>query len=146
MSEPGQWKSWRILKPETEANDSAPILLNSVTHDFRTPLTAIKASAQSLLGDGELDEASKKELLTVINEESDRLDRLVGEAARMAHFDAHAVELNLQPHHIREVIDAALETNQNILSRREVKVVLTETVPSGQYGPAPRRGDPLSAS
>ncbi len=105
------------------------ILLDSVTHDFRTPLTAIKASAQSLLGDGELDEASKKELLTVINEESDRLDRLVGEAAQMAQLDAHAVELNLQPHHIREAIDAALETNQNTLARHEVKVALSDSLP-----------------
>jgi two-component system sensor histidine kinase KdpD len=98
------------------------ILLDSVTHDFRTPLTAIKASAQSLLGDAQLDEASRKELLTIINEESDRLDRLVGEAAQMAQLDAHAVELNLEPHHIREAIDAALETNQNTLARHEVKV------------------------
>ena len=105
------------------------ILLDSVTHDFRTPLTAIKASAQSLLSDAELDETSRKELLTVINEESDRLDRLVGEAAKMAQLDAHAVELNLQPHHIREAIDAALETNQNTLARHEVKVEVSDALP-----------------
>jgi two-component system sensor histidine kinase KdpD len=105
------------------------ILLDSVTHDFRTPLTAIKASAQALLSDAELDETSRKELLTVINEESDRLDRLVGEAAQMAQLDAHAVELNLEPHHIREAIDAALETNQNTLARHEVKLVLSDSLP-----------------
>jgi two-component system sensor histidine kinase KdpD len=105
------------------------ILLDSVTHDFRTPLTAIKASAQSLLGDGYLDEASRIELLTIINEESDRLDRLVGEAAQMAQLDAHAVELNLQPHHIQEAIDAALATNQNTLARHEVKVNVSDSLP-----------------
>ena len=105
------------------------ILLDSVTHDFRTPLTAIKASAQSLLGDGELDENARKELLTVINEESDRLDRLVGEAAQMAQLDAHAVELNIEPHHISEAIDAALETNQNTLAQHEVKVEVSERLP-----------------
>jgi two-component system, OmpR family, sensor histidine kinase KdpD len=105
------------------------ILLDSVTHDFRTPLTAIKASAQSLLGDAQLNEASRRELLTVINEESDRLDRLVGEAAQMAQLDAHALELDLQPHHIREAIDAALETNQNTLARHEVKVNVSDSLP-----------------
>jgi len=105
------------------------VLLDSVTHDFRTPLTAIKASAQSLLGDGEIDEASRRELLAIINEESDRLDRLVGEAAQMAQLDAHAVELNLQPHHIREAIDAALETNQNTLARHAVKVCASDSLP-----------------
>jgi two-component system sensor histidine kinase KdpD len=53
------------------------ILPDSMTHDFRTPLTAIKASAQSLLSDAQLDEASRKELLTIINEECDRLDRRI---------------------------------------------------------------------
>jgi two-component system sensor histidine kinase KdpD len=105
------------------------ILLDSVTHDFRTPLTAIKASAQSLLGDAQLDEASRKELLTVINEESDRLDRLVGEAARMSQLDAHAVELNLQPHYIREAIDAALEINQKTLARHQIKLELSDQLP-----------------
>lgn len=105
------------------------ILLDSVTHDFRTPLTAIKASAQALLGDGQLDEASTRELLTVINEESDRLDRLVEEAAQMAQLDAHAMELNLQPHHIREAIDAALATNQNTLARHQVSVDVSDSLP-----------------
>jgi two-component system sensor histidine kinase KdpD len=105
------------------------ILLDSVTHDFRTPLTAIKASAQSLLGDAELSEESKRDLLTIINEESDRLDRLVGEAARMAQLDAHAIELDLQPHQISEAIDAALETNQNTLARHEVKLNVSDSLP-----------------
>jgi two-component system, OmpR family, sensor histidine kinase KdpD len=105
------------------------ILLDSVTHDFRTPLTAIKASAQALLGDAQLDEAARKELLTIIDEESDRLDRLVGEAAQMAQLDAHAVELNLQPHHIGEAIDAALETNQNTLVRHKVQLNVSDSLP-----------------
>jgi two-component system sensor histidine kinase KdpD len=104
------------------------VLLDSVTHDFRTPLTAIKASAQALLGD-QLDESSRRELLTVINEESDRLDRLVGEAAQMSQLDAHAVEMNLQPHHIGEAIDAAIETNQNTLARHQVKVEPNDHLP-----------------
>jgi two-component system sensor histidine kinase KdpD len=105
------------------------ILLDSVTHDFRTPLTAIKASAQSLLGDAQLSDAARQELLTVINEESDRLDRLVGEAARMAQLDAHAMELNLEPHHIQEAIDAALAINQNTLARHKVEVNADDSLP-----------------
>jgi len=105
------------------------ILLDSVTHDFRTPLTSIKASAQAMLESGTLDESARRELLTVINEESDRLDRLVGEAARMAQLDAHAVELDLKPHDIREAIDAALEVNQNTLANHQVRVVVPEGLP-----------------
>jgi len=105
------------------------ILLDSVTHAFRTPLTAIKASAQSLLGDSKLNEDSRKELLTIINEESDRLDRLVGEASQMAQLDAHAVELDLQPHPIIEAIDAALDTNQKALAQHPVNINLSDSLP-----------------
>lgn len=105
------------------------ILLDSVTHDFRTPLTAIKASAQSLLGDSQLDEASRMELLTVINEESDRLDRLVGEAAEMSQLDAGAVELALRPQPILEAIAAAVDTNQKSLARHEVKLDAPDNLP-----------------
>jgi two-component system, OmpR family, sensor histidine kinase KdpD len=104
------------------------ILLDSVTHDFRTPLTSIKASAQSLMS-GELDEPSRRELLTVINEESDRLNRLVGEVAQMAQLDAGSVELHLEPHHIGQAIDAAVETTKNALSKHVLKVNLTPDLP-----------------
>lgn len=106
------------------------VLLDSVTHDFRTPLTAIKASAQSLLGDqGELDASARRELLTIIDEESDRLDRLVGEAARMAQIDAHAIELDLRAVNIHEAIEAALETTRNALARHQVCINAPDSLP-----------------
>jgi two-component system sensor histidine kinase KdpD len=104
-------------------------LLDSVTHDFRTPLTSIKASAQSLLSEAQLDDASRRELLTVIDEESDRLNRLVGEAAEMAQLDSHGLQLDLQSHHIREAIDAAVEDAKNALSRHSVEIQVGPSVP-----------------
>ncbi len=71
------------------------VLLDSVTHELRTPLTGIKAAVTGLLSDFNLNEGQRKELLTVINEETDRLDRLVGEATEMAQLDAHIVELHM---------------------------------------------------
>ncbi len=106
------------------------ILLDSVTHDFRTPLTAIKASAEALLSNANLDDNMRRELLSIINEESDRLDRLVGEAAEMAALDAGAVELRLEPHHIREAIDAAMAMTKTALSRHPVKVLAPESLPA----------------
>ena len=73
------------------------VLLDSVTHELRTPLTGIKAAVTGLLSDYNLDDAQRRELLTVIDEETDRLDRLVGEATEMAQLDAHKVELHFAP-------------------------------------------------
>jgi two-component system sensor histidine kinase KdpD len=118
----------------TEANRESErlrsILLDSVTHDFRTPLTSIKASAEALLGNHELDESARQELLTIINEESDRLDRLVGEAAQMAQLDAGAPELHLEPHHIREAIETAIASTKNSLSKHTLKVVVEDSLAS----------------
>ncbi|MDT8067020.1 MAG: DUF4118 domain-containing protein [Terriglobia bacterium] len=106
------------------------VLLDSVTHDFRTPLTSIKASAEALLGDTDLGEDARRELLTVINEESDRLNRLVGEAAEMAQLDAGAVELQREPCHITEAIDAAVAASKNAISKHAVTVVAESSLPA----------------
>ena len=105
------------------------ILLDSVTHDFRTPLTSIKASAESLLGGNALTEDARHELLTVINEESDRLDRLVGEAAQMAQLDAGALELHLEPHPIREAIDIAVASAKTALAKHPVHIDASDSLP-----------------
>jgi two-component system sensor histidine kinase KdpD len=104
-------------------------LLDSVTHEFRSPLTAIKASITSLRSGTELSPDDRKELLAVVEEESDRLNRLVGEAVEMAQLDAREVKLDLQPRQIREAIEAAMEESKAVLSGHPVNVRLPERLP-----------------
>lgn len=104
-------------------------LLDSVTHEFRTPLTSIKASVSSLLGDSQLGREERQELLTVIDEESDRLNRLVGEAVEMAQLDANEVKLDLRPHAIDEVIRVAIDDSRQVLHQNPVEVRLPEKLP-----------------
>jgi len=105
------------------------LLLDSVTHEFRTPLTAIKASAETLLSEVELDKPQVKDLAKVINEESDRLNRLVGEAAEVGQLDAHQVELQFEPHQIREAIDLALQEARHSVERHHVEVKVPPNLP-----------------
>jgi two-component system, OmpR family, sensor histidine kinase KdpD len=98
------------------------VLLDSVTHELRTPLTGIKAAVTGLLSDYNLDELQRRELLTVIDEETDRLDRLVGEATEMAQLDAHKVELHLMPVDISTVIESAVEESKTFLGRHPLDV------------------------
>ena len=113
-----------------ESEQLRTALLDSVTHEFRTPLTAIKASATSLLSAPNLDDAQRHELLTVINEESDRLNRLVGEAAEMSQLDANKVELHLGPHHMQEAVVDAVEKSKAVLGEHPVAVVLPNDLPA----------------
>lgn len=113
-----------------ESDRLRALLLDSVTHEFRTPLTAIKASAQTLLDEVELDKPQLKDLAAVINEESDRLDRIVGEASEVAQLDARKVELHLEPHPIGEAIDKALQQLKNTLDKYTVERTIPPNLPA----------------
>ncbi len=104
-------------------------LLDAVTHALRTPLTSIKASVTNLLSNPGLVESQKHELLTIINEETDRLNRLVGEAGEMARLDAGEVELRLEPHPIEDVISASLAHCHTSLGNRVVNVHVAGNLP-----------------
>jgi len=104
-------------------------ILDSVTHEFRTPLTSIKAAVTTMLSNSDLEASNRQELLTVINEETDRLDHLVGEAAEMAQLDAGAVELHLQAHDIREAIDEAIASTKGALAKHPLEVQAPDSLP-----------------
>jgi two-component system sensor histidine kinase KdpD len=104
-------------------------LLDSITHDFRTPLTSIKASVTSLLSDSHLDEKHKQELLTIINEEANRLNSLVGDAAEMARLEAGEFELDLKPHPISAIINAAIEQCKSVLNNRPMQIQAPASLP-----------------
>lgn len=122
----------KLTKTEAarESDRLRSVLLDSVTHEFRTPLTAIKASAETLLSDVELDKPQRKDLLTVINEESDRLNHLIGEAAEVAQLDSHQLQLHLEPHQIGEAVEAAIAQLCPSLQNHTVNTRLAENLPS----------------
>ena len=107
-------------------------ILDSVAHEFRTPLTAIKASVTSLLSSG-LDEDSRHELLTVINEEADRMNHLVEEATQMAKLESKQVELDRQAKPIDEAIGRAIEIGKKIIGSHPVKIDVAENLPPAAY-------------
>jgi two-component system sensor histidine kinase KdpD len=118
-----------------ESEQLRSVLLDSVTHEFRTPLTGIKASVTTLLSDTNLSPGQVQELLAVINEESDRLNRLVGEAAQMSQLDAGKVEFDMQPHQIGETVAAALGDAKQALGSHPVDVHLPPDLPAVRIDP-----------
>jgi two-component system, OmpR family, sensor histidine kinase KdpD len=104
-------------------------LLDSVTHDFRTPLTSIKASVTTLLSSSGRSTAQQQELLTIIDEECDRLNQLVGDAAEMARLDAGEFELDLGPQSMPDITTAALQQCKSALGTRPVRVEMPPGLP-----------------
>src|SRR5436853_3540271 len=101
-------------------------LLDSITHDFRTPLTSMKAAVTSLLTSAD---SSAAELLTIINEECDRLNHLVAEAAEMAKLEVGEITLDVIAVPIQEIVDAALAHCKGTLSVRQVAVRIAPNLP-----------------
>lgn len=104
-------------------------LLDSVTHDFRTPLTSMKAAVTSLLGSSQGRNLQAHELLSIINEECDRLNHLVEEAAEMARLEAGEIELHYAPASMEEVIQGALALSKSALGAREIQVRVVQNLP-----------------
>src|SRR4029077_17562214 len=107
-------------------------LLDSVTHDFRTPLTSMKAAVTSLLATGEIVVPQAHELLSIINEECDRLNHLVEEAAEMARLEAGEIELHVAPASIEDIIQGALALSKSSLGTREIQVKIARELPPVQ--------------
>ncbi len=113
---------------ETERLRTA--LLDSVTHELRTPLTSIKASITSLLSQQALDAPARKDLLAVIDEESDRLNHLIEQAVEMAQLDANKVQLDLKPQSIAGLIYVAVEQSRSSQPSRDIRVSLSSFLPN----------------
>jgi len=104
-------------------------LLDSVTHELRTPLTAIRAAATMLIGQPEIADPDRREMYAVVEEESARLDRLIGQAVEMAQLDSESLQVRARPQKLREVIDLALEDTRSLLRHRPVEVLVPEDQP-----------------
>jgi two-component system sensor histidine kinase KdpD len=117
-------------------------LLDAVTHDLRTPLTSIKASVTTLLeearpeeneggeGTAALDAEGRREMLEVIDEETDRLNRFVEGLVEMARIEAGEMHLRQRWGSIEEIVSAALERAAPLTRAHDVQVRMGEGLPA----------------
>ena len=93
----------------TQANNLRAAMLQSVSHDLRTPLASIKASVTSLLqSDVSFNADEQLDLLVTIDEESDRLNRVVANLLDMSRLQANALEPSRIPTEVDDVVAGAL--------------------------------------
>lgn len=122
---------------ESERLKSA--LLDAVTHDLRTPLTSMKASVTTLLDDvnsrpgdaspAGLNDEGRREMLDVINEECDRLNRFIEGLVELARIEAGELRLGRRWGTIEEMIEAALARVRNITAQYKVEVEIENDLP-----------------
>jgi two-component system, OmpR family, sensor histidine kinase KdpD len=101
-------------------------LIDSLTHELRTPLTSIRAAATTLLQSAGLEDAAKADLASIVDQESTRLDELIGEAVEMAEIDANVVKAHTIPLHPRALLDQAVQRSQRVLAPHHVVIAAEE--------------------
>jgi two-component system, OmpR family, sensor histidine kinase KdpD len=132
----------RALEEEASAaarsaslNQLRSTILNSVSHDLRTPLSSIKAAVSSLRQtDITWSDADRGELLATIEEEADRLNALVGNLLDMSRLQAGALSLALRPIGFDEVVPRALRYLRQ--AEVSVEVDVPETLSRVKADPA----------
>jgi len=94
-------------------------LLDAVAHEFKTPLTSIKAAATGL-GDRLPASGMERELTTIIGEESDRLEALVSDATQMLRLESGDFRLHLAEHRVSDLVTASFGELAARLDGRQV--------------------------
>jgi two-component system sensor histidine kinase KdpD len=105
-------------------------LLNSVSHDLRTPLATITGVISSVLDEGELlDSWTRNELLENARAEAERLNCFVGKLLDITRLQAHAVVLKIELCDVQDLIGCALTAMQRLLQGRQVQISQAEGLP-----------------
>jgi two-component system, OmpR family, sensor histidine kinase KdpD len=120
----------RLAQLDAETNQLRAAMFSSVTHDLRTPLASIKAGVTSLLDEHvTYDTAQERELLTTILEETDRLNRLVGNILDLARIRAGALIPRVVPTAIDEVAEVAVARAQTLVGATRLELMLSPDLP-----------------
>lgn len=106
------------------------VLLDSITHELRTPLTAIKASATALLSAENISTENQHEMLSVIDEESDRLNNLIAQTVQMEQLEASRMHMEFTPCRVQDLVQGAVKTCAFSLAKHHLQVAVPVDCPS----------------
>ncbi len=106
---------WRDVTRDKEVDAMKTQLLSTVSHELRTPLASIKGFATTLLRqDVRWDEATQREFLRIIEEESNRLEELIDNLLDMSQVEAGALRIQREPVQLRRLVREAVENAQRL--------------------------------
>lgn len=110
-------------------------LLRSVSHDLRTPLATIRAVVSDLLGGAPYDPTTRDELLVLVADEAERLDRLVANLLSLSRIEAGALRPDRQAVAIDELVAESVKRLGRVIGDRRVQVDLAPDLPlaNGDY-------------
>jgi len=109
-------------------------MLDALAHEFKTPLTPIKAAVTSMLSDSDMN-PTRQELLRIVDEETDRLNSMLTEAIQMSRIEAGQLQLHRSPQALSKIVQTQLGRLGESLEGRKVTVEVPENLPRVSVDP-----------
>ncbi len=113
-----------------QSEEFKSVLLDALAHEFKTPLTSIRAAATGILPSGAASPADLREVVSIIDQEASRLGALLDEAVHLARIEAGKLQLEKRPFPVRSIVDAALTSLDAALEGRNVQLSIPEDLPA----------------
>ena len=104
-------------------------VLNALAHNFKTPLTCIKAAASMLRRSSSVSCEARRDLIIAIDEEADRLAKLIGDSLDLAHIEAHRMSPRDERCDVRSLLRKIVEHTSRYLGGRGVTLEIPENLP-----------------
>lgn len=103
----------------------------NVSHELKTPITAVKGFAETLLGGAVNDEETARSFLQIIYDESDRLNRLIGDILELSKIESRRVPLVFSPVEVDTFAEKSVKLMESEASRKNIE--LSMTIEPGLY-------------
>jgi two-component system sensor histidine kinase KdpD len=112
-----------------QSDELKSTLLDALAHEFKTPLTSIKAASTALLSSNTLRTEQQRELISIVDEEADRLSVLVTEAIQMARIEAGRVILRRENQAVRDLVERVVHKLMPGAPERNIQVNVPAELP-----------------
>jgi two-component system sensor histidine kinase KdpD len=105
------------------------VMLDALAHELKTPLTAIAAAADMLVDGSRVRDTQRQDLLAVIQQETEGLKRLIGEAMHLARIEAKRLKLESEPVKVAEIVNAAVQLLGERAASHQITVQMDGSLP-----------------
>jgi len=111
----------------TKLSQQKDDFLSQVSHELRTPMTSIRSFSAILMSDGEVDRGQFARFSSIINDESQRLTRILDDILDLSFLESGKVKLNMQHKNLSEMMEQSIIASRSSHSASKVDIRLSDT-------------------
>jgi two-component system sensor histidine kinase KdpD len=123
----------RQIEAARQTEQLRTALIDAMAHEFKTPLTSIKAATTALLSNENQTPEDRKELLSIADEEAEHLKELIDDTAAMARIDAATIEINPELSDIIEIVHEVAHSMRSELEGRSFEITHDADMPLSAF-------------